>query len=99
MSEDVASGTRLIIDFHGLEVPYRALVGILSGLAPYMEEMDDFGLLTEEQPLPEDGLPLVELRLDGPVDADILQLTHAAGEALAAELPRGTRIALPDYPA
>ncbi|MBR9762888.1 MAG: hypothetical protein GYB53_04995 [Rhodobacteraceae bacterium] len=98
MSEDTGHGTRLIIDFHGLAVPNRALVGILSGLAPFMEEMDDFGLLTEVLPLPEDGIPLVDLRLDGPVDAEILQLTHAAGEALAAELPRGTRIALPDHP-
>ncbi|WP_010137413.1 hypothetical protein [Oceanicola sp. S124] len=95
----MSGGARLIIDFHGLDVPNRLLVGIFSGLAPYMEEMDDFGLLTEELPLPEDGLPLIDLRLEGRAGPEEHDIARALAEALAAQLPRGTRIALPEIPA
>ena len=51
------SGARLIIDFHGLAVPHSLLVQALSALAPWMEEIDDFGFLPEARPCPPTASP------------------------------------------
>lgn len=90
------SGARLIIDFHGLAVPHSLLVQALSALAPWMEEIDDFGFLPEARPLPADGQPLVEIRLEGLAGPEERAIAEVMTGLLIQSLPAGTRISAPD---
>lgn len=90
------SGARLILDFHGMEVPHRTLFEAMSALAPYLEDVDDFAFLPEARPLPADGLPLLEIRLEGTPGPEEITMAQMMVEILARALPTGTRIAAPD---
>ncbi|MGI3163867.1 hypothetical protein [Pseudooceanicola sp. 200-1SW] len=91
------SGARLILDFHGLEVPKRALFQALTTLAPYLEDADDFAFLPEAHPMPADGQPWLDIRLEGAPGPEEIAVAQVMCTLMAQALPAGTRIAIPDF--